>query len=130
MDRSDVINLISENLTQNEFGEWVPSAYAEPLTQFELSIEETDPVQLSELRSYRATEVFCDVRSITRTEWFNAGRNGIQHPEFVFVINRNEYNGEKIVQYKDQFYGVYRTYEAKNENLELYVEAKGGLHDG
>ena len=75
-------------------------------------------------------EVYCDVKSITQTEWFEAGRNGIQHPAFVFVMNRNEYAGEEAVIYNGQRYGVYRTYMAKNENLELYCEAKGGLHVG
>lgn len=102
MDRSDVINLIQETQTQNSFGGW-------------------DVVETSQ-------EVFCDVRSITQTEWFEAGRSGIDHPAYTFVINRNEYSGEKIVEYNGQRYGVYRTYEARNENLELYVEAKGGLH--
>ena len=102
MDRSDVINLIQETQTQNSFGGW-------------------ETVETKQ-------EVFCDVRSITQTEWFEAGRTGIAHPEFIFIINRNEYSGEKIVEYNGKRYGVYRTYEAKNENLELYVEAKGGLH--
>ena len=75
-------------------------------------------------------EVYCDVKSITQTEWFNAGRNGIEHPAFVFIMNRNEYAGEEAVLFNGQQYGVYRTYEAKNENLELYCEAKGGLHVG
>lgn len=103
MDRSDVIYLIAETKTQNAFGGWT-------------SHEEK-------------REIFCDVRSITMTEWFEAGRSGIVHPEFIFVINRNEYDDEKIVEYRGKRYGVYRTYAAKNESLELYAEAKGGLHE-
>lgn len=129
MDRSDVINLIKENLVQNEFGQWVREDVVDPQVEYELGIDEPDPIPFSERSPYRSTEVFCDVRSITRTEWFEAGRNGIQHPEYIFVINRNEYDGEKMVLYNGQYYGIYRTYEAKNENLELYVEAKGGLHE-
>lgn len=103
MDRSDVIYLISETKTQNAFGGWTSTE--------------------------KKSEVFCDVKSVTRTEWFEAGRSGIAHPEYVFIMNRNEYDGEKIVEYDGKRYGVYRTYAAKNENLELYVEAKGGLHE-
>lgn len=104
MDRSNIINLIKEVQSQSPSYTW---------TKQEIS-----------------TEVFCDVRSVTRTEWFEAGRNGIAHPAFIFIINRNEYSGEKIVEFNGQRYGIYRTYEAKNESLELYAEAKGGLHDG
>lgn len=102
MDRSDVISLIDLVHTQGEDGVWTTTE--------------------------KATEVFCDVRSITQTEWFEAGRNGIEHPSFVFVINRNEYGNQEAIKYNGQYYGVYRTYAAKNENLELYCEAKGGLH--
>ena len=102
MDRSDVlklINVISEQDTDYTF-------------------KETEKV----------TEVFCDVKSITQTEWFEAGRIGIEHPAFIFIINRNEYDNQQIVEYRGQRYGVYRTYMAKNENLELYCEAKGGVY--
>ena len=129
MDRSNVINLIKLNQTQDEAGIWQPVDYITPLTEFELAINETDPQAFSDVSKWRSHEVYCDVRSITRTEWFEAGRNGIEHPEFIFIINRNEYDDEKIVQFNGQLYGIYRTYEAKNENLELYVEAKGGLHN-
>lgn len=104
MDRSDVIYLVDFGHVQGENGVW----------------NKTKVI----------TEVYCQVRSITQTEWFNAGRNGIEHPAFVFVINRNEYSGQEAVEYNGHLYGVYRTYMAKNENLELYCEAKGGLHAG
>ena len=102
MDRSDVICLVDFDHVQDKNGVW----------------------QKTEVK----TEVYCDVRSITQTEWFNAGRNGIEHPSFVFVITRNEYSGQEAVEYNGKLFGVYRTYMAKNENLELYCEAKGGLH--
>ena len=102
MDRSDVISLVNFDHEQDKNGVW----------------KETEV----------KTEVYCDVRSITQTEWFNAGRNGIEHPSFVFVMNRNEYDGQEAVEYNGQLFGVYRTYMARNENLELYCEAKGGLH--
>ena len=102
MDRSDVICLVDFDHVQDKNGVW----------------------QKTEVK----TEVYCDVRSITQTEWFNAGRNGIEHPSLVFVINRNEYSGQEAVEYNGKLFGVYRTYMAKNENLELYCEAKGGLH--
>lgn len=73
-------------------------------------------------------EVYCDVKSITQTEWFEAGRNGIEHPAFVFIIYSYEYSGEEIVEYEGQLYGVFRTYRGRNEDLELHCEAKGGLH--
>ena len=103
MDKSDVIYLVDFDHAQDKNGAW----------------------KKTEIK----TEVYCDVRSITQTEWFNAGRNGIEHPAFVFVMHSYEYSGQEAVEYNGQLYGVYRTYLGRNENLELYCEAKGGLHE-
>ena len=121
MDRSDVIALIDFRHQQKDDGTF----YSPEET---LAIAGIAIVGRAVVGNPK--EVFCQVRSITQTEWFNAGRNGIEHPAFVFVMNRNEYAGEEAVIYNGQRYGVYRTYMAKNENLELYCEAMGGLHAG
>lgn len=48
------------------------------------------------------------------------------NPEYRFRIFGPEYRGEKIVLYKEQRYSVYRTYEARDDVLELYTERKQG----
>lgn len=101
MDRSNVIKLISETYTQDSIGQYT-------------SIE-------------TKKQVYCDVRSVSRSEWFEAGRAGLQ-PSFVFVIFAPDYDGEKIVEFEGCRYGIYRTYVAKNEQIELYVEEKGGIN--
>lgn len=100
MDRSTVIKLIKPNYTQDSIGQYI---YAETERQ-----------------------VYCDVRSITRAEWFEAGRNGMQ-PIYIFAMFGPDYEGEQIVEYEGKRYGVYRTYRGRNETIELYVEEKGGL---
>lgn len=102
MDRSNVIYLINESYTPDEIGQYIAT--------------ETKRM------------VFCDVRSVSRSEWFDAGRNGL-HPEYLFTMFAPDYKGEKIVEYDGNRYGVYRTYVGKNEQLELYVESKGGLDE-
>lgn len=73
--------------------------------------------------------VFAQYRSIARAEWFEAGRNGF-NPNITFVVNAFDYHGESIVQWNGSLYGVYRTYIARNEKVELYCEKKGGLQGG
>lgn len=101
MDQSNVIYLISETSTQDEIGQYVS--------------EETKRM------------IFCDIRWASRAEWFEAGRNGFQ-PSFVFIVFLHDYQNEKIIEFNGQRYGIYRTYVASNERLELYTEAKGGIH--
>ena len=71
-------------------------------------------------------QAFCQVDSVSRSEWFEAGRNGIK-PQYVFTIFRDEYDGELTLEYKGKAYSIYRTYERKDDKIELYAEARGGV---
>ena len=64
-------------------------------------------------------EVFCKVGSVSRSEFFNAGRNGL-NPQFTFTVFKGEYQG--------QSYAIYRTYMTDDDYIELYVERKGGTN--
>lgn len=101
MDRSDVITLVKEVKTQDANGVW------------RTTTSERD--------------VFCQVNSITRAEFFEAGRNGL-NPEYSFTMFFGDYDGERTVKYKGNAYGVYRTYHGRTDTLELYVERKGGTN--
>ena len=101
MDRSDVITLVKEVKTQDANGVW-------RMTKTE-------------------RDVFCQVNSITRAEFFDAGRNGL-NPEYSFTVFFGDYDGERTVKYKGNAYGVYRTYHGRTDTLELYVERKGGTN--
>jgi hypothetical protein len=99
MDRSDVLTLIGTTRTQDEYGIW----------------HETPT----------ARNVFCQVNSITRSEFFDAGRNGLA-PEFMFSMFAGDYEGERVCEYRGQKYSIYRTYLGRNDVIELYAERKGG----
>lgn len=99
MDRSEVLTLIGTTRTQDEYGIW----------------RETPT----------ARNVFCQVNSITRSEFFDAGRNGL-NPEFMFSMFAGDYEGERTCEYRGQKYSIYRTYLGRNDVIELYAERKGG----
>jgi len=101
MDRSDVINLISESRTQDDYGRWIATKTSK--------------------------QVMCQVDSITRAEFFEGGRNGL-NPEFKFTLFFGDYSGESIVEYQGKTYAVYRTYLRRTDIIELYVERKGGTN--
>ena len=99
MDRSAQITLLATARTQNAYGVWV-----ETLTE---------------------RTVFCQVDSVTRDEFFEGGRNGL-NPEFRMTMFCGDYEGEKMLIYNGCTYSVYRTYQGRNDTIELYVERKGG----
>lgn len=101
MDRSDVCNLISVTKSQDDYGVWRD--------------EET------------SREVFCSVESVTRQEFFEGGRNGL-NPQFRITMFAADYEDEPIIEYNGKRYAVYRTFFAKTDNIEIYVERKGGTN--
>lgn len=101
MDRSDVITLVGAVRTQDEYGIW-----------------RTTPTRRI---------VMCQVDSVTRAEFFDAGRSGL-NPEYVFRVFFGDYAGEDTVIYGGNAYGIYRTYRGRDDIMELYAERKGGTN--
>lgn len=103
MDRSNVITLIKETYTTDAIGQ---------------------PVAAETTR-----DVFCNLQSVTRSEFFAAGAKGL-FPELVATMFAPDYEDEKVAEItlfgaKKRF-GVYRTYFASNDTIELYLERKQG----
>lgn len=100
MDRSEVCYLITRTHTRDSNGIMQPSEYK--------------------------TEVFCNVQSVSASEWFNGGRSGL-NPELRFTMFEGDYMGQDIVEYNGVRYAIYRTYRARDNNIELYVQKEGGV---
>lgn len=72
-------------------------------------------------------EIWARVESVTRAEFFSAGKNGLS-PELVLNTPRVNYEGEKIALVQGVPYGIYRTYfHADSDEIELYLERKAGV---
>ena len=95
MMRADVIQLITETASAHGVHE---------------SITET------------AREVMCTVKSVSRSEYYNALNAGI-NPTFVFYLTlSDDYQGERVVRYKGLKYRVVRTYMTDDDGIEITVE--------
>lgn len=101
MDRSDELKLIAQTQEQDQNGVW--------------------------RKTETARKIFVQVGSVTRTEFFEGGRNGL-NPAYVFRCFFADYNGETICEYAGKRYAIYRTYLGRNDVLELYAERKGGTN--
>lgn len=99
MDRSAVINLVSESYNQNANGVIITSEVYRP--------------------------VYAQVESVTATEFFEGGRNGL-NPEYRFTMFVYDYQGEKILEYGGERFFIYRTFRGKNDTIELYTERRQG----
>lgn len=94
MDRSSVIYLISKTYQKDVYG--------------------VD--RITETSAMR----YCNVSSVTANEFFSGGELGLK-PDLRFTMLNFEYNGEEIVQYNSKRYKVYRTYNGRNDTIELYT---------
>ena len=95
---TDVITLVAQTISTDQYG--------------------------NEVATEVETTVFCEVDSITQTEFYQAANTEL-NPEYKFTIFFGDYNGQPIVEYNGLRYAIYRTYRA-DDNLELYVERKIG----
>ena len=101
MDRSNIITLISSTYAADAIGQLVP-------------VE-------------RTRDVFCNLRSVTRSEWSAAGQLGLK-PELTATMFAPDYEGEEIAEINGVRYGVYRTYRTRSDTIELYLERKAGVN--
>lgn len=101
MDRSDVINLISSQWTKDANG--------------------------VNRKVDTSRQVYCNVRSVTQTEFYQASQLGFK-PEYRFIVFKYDYQNEMIIEYKGVRYSVYRTYFAENDLIELTAQKAAGIN--
>jgi hypothetical protein len=73
--------------------------------------------------------VYATITSISRAEWVSYSQTGRQGlvPAYVASIFMGDYAGESECILEGKTYGIYRTYERDDEQIELYLEMKAGL---
>lgn len=75
------------------------------------------------------TEVFADVRSVSRSEFYNAAMANIR-PTLVFALaDYYDYDDERLIRYNGRTYNVIRTY-VRPEQLEIEITAEMRERDG
>lgn len=99
MDKSNTLDLISQTYQADDIGQLIPS--------------ET------------VRQVFCSVSSVSRAEFYEAGRAGLK-AAFQVIVPACDYNGEEECILDGVRYSIYRTYLRKGEDLELYLERRAG----
>lgn len=83
-----------------------------------------------ELRQQEAVEeereILCELRSVTRQEWRDAGQNHIR-ASLVAVTPAANYEGEQLAVVEGKRMAVYRTYHPPDSDLvELYLKEEAG----
>ena len=69
--------------------------------------------------------VYGNVSSVTASEFFAGGQNGYK-PELRITMFAPDFMGEQNLELDGQVYSIYRTYQGRNDTLELYLEKRCG----
>lgn len=99
MDRSHVLTLIAKTYATDGIGQRIHS--------------ETE------------RKAYCDVSSVSQSEFFEAGRAGLK-PAFQVTMFASDYHGETECVLNSIRYSIYRTYRRKDDDIELYLEKRVG----
>lgn len=97
-----IFYLLHADQTQDTIGQWVETVTERP--------------------------VYGQVSSVSANEFFAGGQNGFK-PELRITMFAPDYEGEEVLRYNGNLYTIYRTYLARTDMIELYVERRTGRHD-
>ena len=95
-----------------------------PMTLIDVTYTTDSIGQKVESESSRT--VYCNLRSVSRAEWKDAGEMGFK-PSLVATMFAYDFKGESMAEIDGKRYGVYRTYFSTNDTIELYLEEKAGV---
>lgn len=70
-------------------------------------------------------DVYVQPRSIYASEFYNAAQAGLQPSLALYLANRMDYNGEKVLEYQSRLYTVIRIdWKAQRDGLTLICEER------
>ena len=69
--------------------------------------------------------VFCQIESVSQSEWSAAGINGLK-AEYKVTLWADEYLNAATVILDGVRYSIYRTFQRSEDKIELYLTRKAG----
>lgn len=81
------------------------------------------------LASIEKTEVYVQPRGVYQSEYYNAAQVGLKPSLTLYIANREDYDGQKYLEYEGKDYEVIRTdWNAQRDGISLICEEK--VHNG
>ena len=83
----------------------------------------------NEVITYSDNEVYVMPRGVYQAEFYNAAQAGL-HPSITFVLtDKEDYNGEKLIEWNGVLYNVIRTdWTAQRDGISLICEERIGKY--
>lgn len=83
----------------------------------------------NEVQNVTTTDVYVQPRGVYQAEFYNAAQAGL-HPSITLMLaNREDYSGEKVVEFEGKDYNVIRVdWTAQRDSISLICEER--VHNG
>lgn len=79
----------------------------------------------NEVLSVTETEVFVQPRGVYQSEFYNAAQLGLKPSLTLFLSNREDYDGQKVLEYEGAEYNVIRVdWNAQRDGINLICEER------
>lgn len=81
--------------------------------------------ELNEIIPLIETEVFVQPRGVYQSEFYNAAQLGLKPSLTLFLSNREDYTGQKLLEYEGTEYNVIRVdWNAQRDGISLICEER------
>ena len=79
----------------------------------------------NEIPSITETEVFIQPRGVYQSEFYNAAQLGLKPSLTLYLANKEDYDGQKILEYEGKDYDVIRVdWSAQRDGISLVCEER------
>ena len=83
----------------------------------------------NEVQSVTETTVFVQPRGVYQSEFYNAAQAGLHPSLTLFLTNREDYSGQKVLEFEGKDYNVIRVdWNAQRDGISLICEER--VHNG
>ena len=83
----------------------------------------------NEIQTITETEVFVQPRGVYQSEFYNAAQAGLKPSLTLYLTNREDYHGEKVLDFEGKSYNVIRVdWTAQRDGISLICEER--VHNG
>ena len=79
----------------------------------------------NEIQTVTETEVFVQPRGVYSSEFYNAAQIGLKPSVTLTIANREDYDGQKVLEYEGKDYDVIRVdWSAQRDSISLVCEER------
>ena len=79
----------------------------------------------NEVPTITETEVFVQPRGVYQSEFYNAAQLGLKPSLTLYIANREDYEGQKVLEYEGKEYDVIRVdWNAQRDGMSLICEER------